>query len=76
MVQSTLTITVQATDAAPIVATRAYRDGTYLFVRRSGAAAVRWNEDEGDGDRHDERGPDGRAQAVPHRAPGSGRRLA
>ena len=43
VVQGTLTMTVQASDASPIVATRVYGDGAYRLVRRSGTAAVRWN---------------------------------
>jgi hypothetical protein len=43
LVQGTLTLTAQATDTSPIVATRVYGDGAYRLVRRSGAAAVRWN---------------------------------
>ena len=43
VVRGTLTMTVDATDALPIFATRIYRDGRYDRVRRRASVEVRWN---------------------------------
>lgn len=43
VVRGTLAMSITASDASPVVATRLYRDGAYHLVRRSGTLAVRWN---------------------------------
>ena len=43
LVRGSRVIRATATDASPIVATRIYRDGSPLYVRRTGSVAITWN---------------------------------
>ncbi len=43
LVRGTKTLSIAATDPSPIVALRAYRDGTYLLVRRAASFSLAWS---------------------------------